>query len=102
MNIEKKIRKICEDRDISIAKLARDAGIPKTTIYSMMEREGSARLDNIQKICNATGITIEDFIDDKRDERVTRIIRKIEKLNEQDREKMIIIINGAIEAIMSK
>lgn len=102
MDIANKIEKICEDRGISKSQLAKLAGIHRSTIYSMLEREKGANIISIMKICKATGMTIDDFIDETRDERLTRIINMVSKMEQEDKEQLITVIEGATHAVSEK
>lgn len=102
LKLKDKIENICKEKGITVAELARNADIPKTTLYSMINREGSARIDNIIKICEATDVKLNDFLNEESDERVTMLIRKIEKMKEDDKEHLLTMIEGAIFAISKK
>lgn len=63
--VAKRIITLCEERDITINALANISGIPRSTIYSILnEKSQNPGVVSIQKICDGIEITIRDFFDD--------------------------------------
>lgn len=62
--VAKRIITLCEERDITINALANISGIPRSTIYSILnEKSQNPGVVSIQKICDGIEITIRDFFD---------------------------------------
>lgn len=56
------LRGLIDDTGLSLKAFSEKAGIPYTTLRSMLERGiGNASVDNVIKICKALGITIEEL-----------------------------------------
>lgn len=63
--IPDKIRALCTEQGISIAKLAKLSGITQSTLNSIMQRESkSPSVSTIEKICVYFGITVAEFFSD--------------------------------------
>lgn len=60
--ISKRITDICEDKSISINKLANNSGISPMTIYSIMNlKSKNPGVITIKILCDGWGITLSDF-----------------------------------------
>lgn len=62
MTREEVIKKLIEENGLTLKAFAAKAGIPYTTLRSMLERGiGNASVDNVLKICKALDITFEQL-----------------------------------------
>lgn len=60
-----RIQALCAERDMAINALAYQAGIPSSTIYSMLNTKSkNPGVVSIQKICDGLGISVRTFFDD--------------------------------------
>ena len=51
------------DHDMSVYKLAKEAGLPYTTIQNGMKRDiGKMQIDTVTAIVNVFGLSIDDFV----------------------------------------
>lgn len=56
------IRGLIDKTGLSMRAFSVKAGIPYTTLRSMLERGiGNANVDNVLKVCKALGITVEEL-----------------------------------------
>ena len=79
MDILSKIRELQGERDWTDYKLAQEAGIPLTTLSAIFSRKNTPKLDTLQCICNAFGLTFAQFfLEDE----------KIEVLSETEKEML--------------
>ena len=63
--IAKKITKICNERNISINKLASMSCLTQSTVQHLLDnRSKNPKLLTIVRICDGLGITLKDFFDD--------------------------------------
>jgi transcriptional regulator with XRE-family HTH domain len=63
--VAKRIEALCEERNISINKLATLSGLTQSTIDSILKgKSRNPRLSTIKKICSGLGISLKDFLDD--------------------------------------
>lgn len=61
MDINKKIRKLCAERGWSIYTLAQEALLTQSTVNSIFQRNAPPKIDTLQAICDAFGITLAQF-----------------------------------------
>lgn len=60
--VRKRIYELCEDRKITINKLATISGITQSTLNNIVSgRNQSTTVSTIQKLCDGLEITISDF-----------------------------------------
>ena len=79
MDILNKIRRLQGERDWSDYRLAQEADIPLPTLTSLFTRNSPPKVDTLQCICNAFGLTLAQFfLEDE----------KIEVLSETEKEML--------------
>lgn len=79
MDVLTKIRKLQGERDWTDYKLAQEADIPLPTLSSVFARNTTPKLETLQCICNAFGLTLSQFfLEDE----------KIEILSETEKEML--------------
>ena len=62
--VRERIAELCEDKHITINKLANISGITQSTLNNIMSgRNNSTTISTIQKICDGLEITVTDFFD---------------------------------------
>lgn len=61
MDVIKKIQAMCAERDWSIYNLAQEAVLTQSTLNSMIQRGTSPKIDTLQAICEAFGISLSQF-----------------------------------------
>ena len=62
--VAKRILELCEKRKIAVNALATVAGIPPSTVYSMLnEKSKNPGVASIKKICDGLEISIREFFD---------------------------------------
>lgn len=61
MDILGKIRKMQGERNWTDYKLAQEANISNATLASVFQRKSMPRVDTLQSICNAFGLTLAQF-----------------------------------------
>lgn len=79
MDILSKIKVLQGEREWTDYKLAQEAGIPLPTLSSLFMRNSPPKVDTLQCICNAFGLTLAQFfLEDE----------QIEILNEAEKEML--------------
>lgn len=64
--IRKKIIELARERNITINKVSTLSGLPHTTLLSFMNNEThNPRISTLLHICEAFGISLKEFFDDK-------------------------------------
>ena len=61
MDINKKIEKLRFQRGWSMYELAQEAGITQSTLTSIMKRGNPPKIETLESICEAFGITLAQF-----------------------------------------
>lgn len=62
--VRERIAELCEEKHITINKLANISGITQFTLNNIMSgRNNSTTISTIQKICDGLEITVTDFFD---------------------------------------
>ncbi|MDE5604321.1 MAG: helix-turn-helix transcriptional regulator [Eubacterium sp.] len=62
--VKLRILQLCDENNISVCKLATIAGVPHTTIKSIMYNQSkNTGVVTIKKICDGLDITIAEFFD---------------------------------------
>lgn len=62
-DILKKIRTLCDERDWSLYRLAKESDIPYTSLSNMFSRNTQPTINTLSKICDGFGITMSSFFD---------------------------------------
>ena len=59
-----RIVQLCEEREISVNKLSNISGVTQSTVNNIVsDRNRSATISTIKKLCDGFGITIQEFFD---------------------------------------
>lgn len=62
--VRERIAELCEEKHITINKLANISGITQSTLNNIKSgRNNSTTISTIQKICDGLEITVTDFFD---------------------------------------
>ena len=62
--VRERIAELCEEKHITINKLANICGITQSTLNNIMSgRNNRTTISTIQKICDGLEITVTDFFD---------------------------------------
>lgn len=60
--VKERILQLCEDRDLSVNKLAAMSGVTQSTLNNIVSgRNNSATVSTIKKLCDGLGITLSEF-----------------------------------------
>lgn len=97
MDIIATIEKLKTDRGWTDYELAQRAMVTQSTIASMKYRNSSPRLETLQSICNAFGITLSQFFleDEKMEflsEQEKTLLEKFRKLPDKKQKALIDLI----------
>lgn len=62
--VSARILKYCQERDIAVNALANSAGIPPSTLYSILNRKSkNPGIVSLKKVCDGLGISLREFFD---------------------------------------
>ena len=71
--ISTKISKICNEKNISINKIASMSCLTQSTVQHLVDnRSKNPKLLTLVRICDGLGITLKDFFDDRLFENINR------------------------------
>ena len=62
--VAQRIMELCKSRSITVNTLANDAGVPPTTIYSMLNTKSrNPSIVTIKQVCDGLDISLREFFD---------------------------------------
>ena len=62
--VKERILELCRERDLSVNRLCTMSGVTQSTVNNIVsDRNHSATVSTIQKLCDGLGISIRDFFD---------------------------------------
>lgn len=98
MNINKKIIDLCNERGWSIYELSLQTGITQSSLSSMLRRGNPPKIENLQAICEAFGITLSQFfLNGEQIEALSpkevRLISSFRKLSDDKQNALITLID---------
>lgn len=64
IDINNRIRQLCDARGWTIYRLAKESGITYSTLCTMLTKNNLPSILTLSKICSGFGITMSDFFDD--------------------------------------
>lgn len=92
------IKQLCKERNWTYYKLAKESGIPFSSLNTMLNKQHIPSMKNLIKICKGFNITLSQFfseIETENDE-VTQLIHIWEQLDKEHKEIIISYIYGVI------
>ena len=98
MDINKKINNLRFQRGWSMYELAQEMGITQSTLTSIMKRGNAPKIDTLQRVCDAFGITLAQFfMEDEQLEILSgeekRLVSLFRKLPEEKQQALIELID---------
>lgn len=98
MDINKKIMDMCNERNWSTYDLAKEAILTHSTLSSMLQRGTPPKIETLQAICDAFGVTLAQFfLDDEQVEFLNmqekRLIALFRKLSARQQQGLIELID---------
>ena len=102
MDIHGKITKLRKERGWSLSKLAKEAGIPETTVYNWYnEKHFTPSRDKIEDVCATFGISVAQFyadVDtDELSEQEIRLLEIFNKIPDKNKSKALSMLEMLIE-----
>ncbi len=61
--IARRLRTLCEQNHITPFQLSKRSGVPNSTIHHLLHLESNTRIQTLDRLCAALGITLADFFD---------------------------------------
>lgn len=62
--VARRILELCQQRDMAVNALASSAGVPPSTVYSMLnEKSQNPGVVSLKKLCDGLDISLREFFD---------------------------------------
>jgi transcriptional regulator with XRE-family HTH domain len=58
MNLRNNLQTLLKERGLTVAKLSRDSGVPKSTLSDWMTSQVSVNLDQLRKVADTLGVPV--------------------------------------------
>ena len=97
--ISQRITQLCKEREWSYYRLAKEAGFQQATLFPILHERNMPNLYTLNDICKAFNITLSDFFHCDLFDTVNNsdnYIQLWEQLNNEEKEKVLIYINGLL------
>ena len=97
-----RIRQLCAKKGWSYYRLAKESGIPYSTLNTMMLKTNAPSITTLSKICNGLGVTLAQFFDEQSEpEMLTHeqreYLRIWDSLNRTEKKQAIAYMQGLHE-----
>ena len=94
-----RIRQLCAKKGWSYYRLAKESGIPYSTLNTMMLKTNAPSITTLSKICNGLGVTLAQFFDEQSEpEMLTHeqreCLRIWDSLNRTEKKQAIAYMQG--------
>ncbi len=63
MDVKERLRQLMEERGWTIYKVAKEAGIPWSTLRNLFKRNTEPSIGTLEAICKGMGLTLPQFFD---------------------------------------
>ena len=102
MDVKERLRQLMEERGWTIYKLAKEAGIPWSTVHNMFKRNTEPSIGTLECICRGMRITLTQFFDEDNQMGLTDeqrlFLSRWSKLNDRDRR----LVSELVDALNDK
>ena len=102
MDVKARLQKLMDEREWTIYRVAKEAGIPWSTVRNMFKRNTEPSIATLECICKGMGMTLPQFFDVDNEMGLSpeqaKLIQSWSKLNDRDR----CLISQLIEALSGK
>ena len=102
MDVKVRLQQLMDERGWTIYKVAKEAGIPWSTVRNMFKRNTEPSIATLESICHGMGMTLPQFFDVDNKMGLTseqlQLIHQWSKLNDRDKR----LVSELVEALNSK
>ena len=97
MNIHERIKNLCEEKGLSLSKLAKQAGLSETTVYDWFnENNRTPSIKALEDICSVFGISLAQFFSkvdfDNLTEKEIRLLELFRKVPDKNKDKALAML----------
>jgi transcriptional regulator with XRE-family HTH domain len=102
MDILQQITKLRKERGWSSYRLAKEAGIPQSTLSNLYQRANSPTVSTLEAICHAFGISLAQFFSSTEENSVLthdqkELLKKWVLLTQSQKERVVAYILGCLQ-----
>ena len=101
MDIKERLQQLMDERGWTIYKVAKEAGIPWSTVRNMFKRNTEPSIGTLESICHGMGMTLPQFFDIKNEmglsDEQKQLIQQWNKLRDKDKKLIIDLIDALNE-----
>lgn len=88
--VKSRIQALCKARGWTCYRLAKESGIPYSTLNTMLNKAGTPSVASLEKLCSGFGITLGQFFAENDDQALLtpeqrELLEKWKRLSEDDR-----------------
>lgn len=65
MDVKKRLRELMDERGWSVSQLAREGGLPRSTVQSLFTRDAEPTVSTMEAICKGLNITVSQFFEEE-------------------------------------
>lgn len=98
MDVTARVRELMDARGWTIYRVAKEAGIPWSTVRNMFKRNTEPSVATLESICNGMGITLAQFFDlegpNSLTDRQQLLVSQWSVLNEKDQALVLDLIES--------
>lgn len=102
MDIKKRLQQLMDERGWTIYKVAKEAGIPWSTVRNMFKRNTEPSIGTLEAICRGMGMTLPQFFDVENQMGLTdeqrKLINQWGKLDERKKQ----LVSELVDALNEK
>ena len=101
MDVKERLRQLMDERGWTIYKVAKEAGIPWSTVRNMSKRNTEPSIGTLEAICKGMGMTLPQFFDVENQMGLNteqrRFINQFSKLDERKKRLVIELLEALNE-----
>ncbi len=64
MDVKARLQQLMDEREWTIYRIAKEAGIPWSTVRNMFKRNTEPSVQTLECLCNGMGMTLSQFFDE--------------------------------------
>ena len=83
MTFAEQVRKILNNRGMTIAELSFDSRVQEATIRRILDRNSNPRLDIAKRIADGLGVSLDTLVESE-NERLKHLLKNVDPPNEKD------------------
>ncbi len=103
MDVKARLQQLMDERGWTIYRVAKEAGIPWSTVRNMFKRNTEPSVQTLEALCKGMGITLPQFFDVDNDmglsQEQSQLFQEWSRLRENDRRLIFDLIGSLNEKL---